>query len=252
VRGFAVESGIHDLVHAAYSKLIELVTPDVQSRDVGGVSVKYRTESYASWERLRTFEGELSVMEQFSEDISDGDVVWDVGANMGTYTCLAGKCADDVTVVSFEPIPGNVERLKTNAELNGINSIVREEALDETDGEMSLSSGQGGDGQYSFTDGEEGIMVPTSRADTLVEQGSVPQPSVVKIDVEGAEVRVLRGMKSVLERTDYVYVEVHPTRIASYGDDDTEVRNLLSKAGLDIECVQERGSQYFLKGTRIG
>ena len=250
IRSFAVESGLHYALHSLYTTIISKTSEDIQSHEVAGVSVRYRTESYAAWERLRSFEGELPVMERFAQEISDGHIVWDVGANMGTYSCLAGNSAENVSVVSFEPVPRNIERLRANVKLNSICSTIRQEALDETNGEMNLSSNHGGDGQYSFTDTEGEISVPTSRGDTLVEDGEVPCPAVVKIDVEGAELRVLRGMRSILDEIECVYIEIHPQGIASYGGSETELEQLLSEAGFNLERIHDRGDEYFLRATK--
>ncbi|SFC75478.1 methyltransferase, FkbM family [Halobiforma haloterrestris] len=169
---------------------------------------------------------------------------------MGTYTCLAGRAADDVSVVAFEPAPENRERLHCNVALNGVEATVRQEALNETTGQMGLSSRSAGDGQYALTDDQEGMQVSTVEADSLVDQNIISQPSIVKMDVEGAELRVLRRMETILEGVEALYLEVHPSRIEEYGGSTDELEARITDAGHQYKRVHERGNQYFLKAIR--
>ena len=250
VRTVAVRTGIHSILRDLYGRSIVALFDDVQVRKVGNTTVVYDTTDYSAWNRQRDFQGEIPVMTRFAEDVADASVVWDVGANMGTYACLAGKAAEDVTVVTFEPAPENVARLKRNLDLNNIKSIIQEKALDETNGEMWLSSDQNGDGQYSLTDNNRGSRVTTAEADRLVEQNIVPHPSVVKIDVEGSELRVLEGMRTILQDINYLYLEIHPSKITDYGGNVHEIEEILSDSGLKHKKIYERGSEYFLRAQR--
>lgn len=250
VRSIAVKTGLHRLVRSLYGGAIVQLTDEVQTHEIAGITVEYKTTSYSDWERQRSFKGELLVMEQFINDLAEEAIVWDIGANMGTYTCLAGQTAENVSVVAFEPAPKNRERLYSNIELNGITATVQKEALDETTRQMGLSSKSDSDGQYSLTEDQSELQVSTTDADSLVDQGCVPQPDIVKIDVEGAELRVLRGMKNVLKEVECLYLEVHPSRIAEYGGSTNEVESCITAAGLDYEKIHERGDQYFLRAVR--
>jgi FkbM family methyltransferase len=249
-RRVAIETGLHSFIRDIYGRVIVHFTDNVQTQEIAGVTVQYRTEIYSDWERQRSFKGEQPVMEQFVADVTDGDTVWDVGANMGTYTCLAGRAADDVSVVAFEPAPENRERLKRNVALNGVEATVRQEALDEATGEMGLSSGSTGDGQYALTDERDGLQISTVEADSLVSQNVVSCPSTVKIDVEGAELRVLRGMETILEEVENLYIEVHPSRVKEYGGSTDELESRITDAGLQYKRIHERGNQYFLRAVR--
>lgn len=247
IRTFTVKTGIHNSVHRIYGGLISTVTDDIQEHSIDGVTVSYYSDDYAAWERQRSFEGETPVMEQFASDISADNIVWDVGANMGTYACLASCAAERVSVVSFEPAPTNIERLERNLDLNGSDAIVRQEALDKTAGTMGLATGAGGDGQYALTDNHGEIQVPTVTADSLVKDNIVPSPDIVKIDVEGAEIRVLEGMEETLKKIERLYIEIHPPKIQKYGDRIDELDRIFSSASLEWKEIHSRGDQYFLR-----
>lgn len=250
LRRVAVDTGIHSFVKSIYGCTIVKLTGDTKEHEIAGVSVEYRIDDYSAWERQRSFEGELSVMEHFSEDITNGDVVWDIGANMGTYACLAGRSAKEVSVIAFEPVPENIERLRNNLDLNGVDRIIREEALDKSRGEMGMSSEHGGNGQYALTTDNEALQVSTTDADRLVAQNIVPQPSIVKIDVEGAELRVLKGMQNVLGDVKILYLEIHPSNLEEYGGCSNEIEALIASSGFEYEKLHERGDQYFLRAER--
>jgi FkbM family methyltransferase len=249
-RSVLVYLGIHCFLRSIYAKLVSKITRDIQEHRIANCAVKYYSGDYASWERQRTFEGELPVMERFVDDISDGDVIWDVGANMGTYTCLGESAAENVLAIAFEPVPSNIKRLKKNIAINNSNTVIRNEALDESDGKMGIAAGDGGDGQYSLTSDSDEMQVATVDADSLVESGEVPVPDIIKIDVEGAELRVLRGMEAIINRVDKIYMEVHSSQVADYGGCTDEIETRLTDAGLQHERIHQRGDQYFLRAVR--
>ncbi|WP_117594481.1 FkbM family methyltransferase [Haloprofundus halophilus] len=250
VRSAAIKTGLHDFARHAYGEVITLFVSDIQTHKIAGITAKYKISNYSDWERQRSFTGEIPVMKQFVKEITAGDTVWDVGANMGSYTCLAGRAQDDVSVVAFEPAPKNRVRLRNNIELNNITATIRQEALDETIGQMGLFSENDSDGQYSLTESQEGLQVPTTDADNLVNRGIVPQPDHVKIDVEGAELRVLRGMETTLKEVKCLYLEVHPSKVSEYGGSVDEIKTHIAAAGLEYEKIHERGEEFFLRAVR--
>ncbi|MEO8018751.1 MAG: FkbM family methyltransferase [Pseudomonadota bacterium] len=138
-----------------------------------------------------------------------GGVFIDVGANVGAYTLVASE-QPRATVLAFEPHPATfalmIENLRRNSRSNVIphcaaagdrSDVVR---ISDTPGSSTTHVVAGGD--------DAAIEVPMLRLDMELEQRELTA-DVIKIDVEGFEYEVLRGMGEQLSRTAVVFVEVN-------------------------------------------
>jgi FkbM family methyltransferase len=171
--------------------------------------------------------------------IRPGDVVWDVGANVGHYTALfAGAAAPGGKVIAFEPSPRNREALA--ARIGGDSDVtVVPCAMGDAAATMRFSeSGEDDDGVTSKLSEDGEIAVEVATGDSLVADGRVPVPQVIKIDVEGFEREVLLGLSATLRnpavRT--VAVEVHFGESAARGFPDAPnlVERLVAQAGMKV------------------
>ncbi len=163
------------------------------------------------------------------------DVLYDIGANVGLVALHAArKCR----TVAFEPDPAFLSRLQRNLELNPDISVnVQPVAISENDGVATL-----------FTDGAEGnspslvhqrgekeaIEVRAQTLDTMAAAGTLPAPTVLKLDIEGAEILALRGAKGVLARPAApraLFLEVHDSFLPAFGSSAEEVLTLVGEAG---------------------
>lgn len=156
--------------------------------------------------------------------IREGECVWDVGANVGYYTsrCAAAVGASG-RVVAFEPSPPNRQRLMTAvAALDQVQ--VRAEALGKGEGVAILTQGSDTLGATSRIGheiiGSESYPIAVATGDRLVADGEVPPPNIIKIDVEGFELDVLRGLSDVLLSPDLhtIGIEVHFLILAQTGN----------------------------------
>lgn len=132
-------------------------------------------------------------------EIRPGNVVFDIGANVGYYTILASRVAGPSgKVVAFEPLLRNIEFLRRHVELNNAaNVVVMPVALSDTTGSARFSIGDNSAVGHIGSDGE--IEVETTTVDAVIERlGFIPD--VMKIDVEGAEKAVLTGAQGMFER----------------------------------------------------
>jgi FkbM family methyltransferase len=129
-----------------------------------------------------------------------GDVVFDVGANVGYYTLLTSLLAGkEGRVFAFEPVLKNLEYLQRHLRINRVaNVTVIDKAVSDRDGSVSFVDGPSASMGHFAESG--GYQVPTVAIDSLVECGDLPWPDFMKIDVEGAELLVLRGAKRTIEQ----------------------------------------------------
>jgi FkbM family methyltransferase len=165
-------------------------------------------------------EYEYPVQNAVSSLVRGGDVFYDVGANVGFFSVLAGRLVGPTgAVYAFEPVPSNASIVERNARLNHLGNIeALRIAVSRQTGksELYLAHYAGGAALKSAGAPPDlcgSILVDTSSIDDLVEHSRIRPPDVVKIDVEGAELDVLHGMLKVLQ-------ERHPKVILEVDDAD--------------------------------
>lgn len=173
-----------------------------------------------------------------------GDHFVDVGANIGFFTILASRIVGDSgKVTSFEPSKNVFHRLSRNVALNGIhNAVLHNSAVSDTAGEVILHLGPiSHSGITSLRPLEEydGSTERTERIDAVTMDSlfvnSSKSPRLLKIDVEGAEFKVLNGMKNILggntQERPYVIFEFSPGYLKGIGDSGDSLISLLDSYG---------------------
>jgi FkbM family methyltransferase len=144
--------------------------------------------------------------------LQPGMTFFDAGANEGVYTIFAAqRVGSGGTVWAFEPSPREFDRLRSNLHLNGLdlpNLRLFPFALADRSGRAQLTiaedehAGQNTLGKFAYETvaAAEKHMVDLRRLDDLVAEQPPARIDVVKLDVEGAELSLLRGAVSTLER----------------------------------------------------
>jgi len=193
--------------------------------------IPYLSRMRALANRLRgTAQYEAKFERAILDEVRPGDVVWDVGANVGLYTTqLSSAVGAHGRVIAFEPSPACFATLQ-RAAAHHPNVTLIQSALSDQPGQASLSvSDDPTTGSLFAAPGAHTVQVPVAVGDELIAQGRAPLPAVLKIDVEGFEEEVLRGLSRTLAdaRCRAVLCEVHfgildargqrqaPTRIAA-------------------------------------
>lgn len=117
----------------------------------------------------------------------------DAGANSGLYSLIVAKAAGrGARILAIEPQPGMKERLQTNIALNGYQDRIahHDVALAEGDGEARLSVSTSNRGTSGLSE-DGGVTVPTVGLADLIERAGVERVDAMKLDIEGAEDRVI-------------------------------------------------------------
>lgn len=134
----------------------------------------------------------------FERAVTRGSVVFDVGANVGFYTLLASVLVgEEGRVFAFEPVPRNLLYLGEHLRLNGLGNVtVLEAAVLDRAGTARFDDSLGAStGRVSSRGNLEVLAVSL---DELIAARRIPFPDFIKIDVEGAELQVLCGARSLL------------------------------------------------------
>lgn len=180
---------------------------------------------------------ESEVFTAISEVLAPGGVLWDIGANIGLHSIATKVNLPDCAVVSFEPSPAILGALWRNISLNRCDIAVFALALSDKDGLATLHIAHDGNPGMTTLDLFPGLAhayqssatVATMRGDALVRQSLAPQPTVVKIDVEGHEISTLRGMRVTLSHPDCRRVVFEDQKA------DTALKKFLIELGFFIQ-----------------
>jgi FkbM family methyltransferase len=180
--------------------------------------------------------------------LQPGMTFLDAGANDGLYSVFAAKrVGSEGTVWAFEPSSRELERLRHNLDLNGLTARVFPVALADTTTREELTIGDwehagqntlGGFG-HAQVEAARREKVDVRRLDDLVDEAAPARIDVVKLDVEGAEFRLLRGALSTLRRYRPVLLfELFEESLRSQGSSRDEVLDLLRSEGFLLYAFQ--------------
>jgi FkbM family methyltransferase len=134
----------------------------------------------------------------------DSDLVFfDVGANIGTYTLVAAETG--AQVISFEPHPTTFKDLEQNVALNERSNVVlNNSAVADHDGFVTFTNYH--EHALNRIDPAGGLEVPCLQLAAVFEQVQ-PEKAIVKVDVEGAELLVMKGLQGYYDRCSVLIIE---------------------------------------------
>jgi FkbM family methyltransferase len=180
--------------------------------------------------------------------LKPGDVFVDIGAHFGIWSSLAAELVGPAgTVIACEPSPA-FQTLQAN--LGSNNARVHQVALGSKTATVRFhaqgdaTSGSVNPGvtalnrEYSPDVPITEVEVAMTTIDTLISQENF-RPAVVKIDVEGYELEVLKGASRALSQGTTWIIEIHPPQLKLCGADESDVKNLLDQAGYAIEVIDQ-------------
>lgn len=186
----------------------------------------------------------------FDEGLGEGDTAIDIGAHAGQYALImAARCGRTGHVAAFEPDPHARRKLERNIALNpGVKPpVVEALAVSDAPGAAVLYS-QGGNSQSSLArsgigeavaERAETFTVPLVTLDGYMADRGLAPPRWVKIDTEGAEIRILKGAPQLLAGASNILCELHPYAWAEFGNDFGELQAAVGAAGRSIRYIDE-------------
>lgn len=180
--------------------------PVVRPLDWPGGRLRIRADSWIEYEkRARSCAKEPETVAWIERHLRPGDVVYDIGANVGAYSLVMGRVLQGRgRVYAFEPGFPNFVQLCRNIALNGLADTVvpLQVALSDRTGlgELAYSSLDSGAALHTLEGGGERFRMPllSYALDELVERFGLEPPAHIKLDVDGIEHAVLLGARRVL------------------------------------------------------
>ena len=259
VRRITKRLGIHRGARFIYNKVfLWHATRDARIDDL---TCTFGVPSLTVADYVDTFTGEKKILSHFLGELRPGDIVWDVGAAFGVYTLFAArKLEGSGTVIAFEPEPRMRRLLERNCRLNNLaNVLILPFALGEIDSTVLIypsdTPNVGTSALVQRTDyrlKKRGTSTMMHRGSSLAARHSIPPPTILKVDVEGAEGNVLSGCAELLRSPALrlLYCEVHPHLLPMFDTSEENLERQIREAGFRIVGRHKRGTEFHLVCNR--
>jgi len=173
--------------------------------------------------------GLLALLQRF---LTPGDVFYDIGANLGYYTCIFAEPQYELLrIVAFEPNPGLAAQLERNTAERS-NVLVIPAGLSSRPGvaDFRFDPMKSGLGNFRPGAGKSTCSVKLETLDGLIEAGHIPAPDVVKMDVEGLEYRVLEGYGARDDHRPAIFMEWSDVYSSAVGVSFGDLQRLLGES----------------------
>jgi FkbM family methyltransferase len=177
----------------------------------------------------------------FVSHLREGMTVMDVGANLGLYSLLISRAVGPSgKVYAFEPVPEIFARLKEHIALNNATNVIPVPiALSDEKGKAKMSV-RGGESSLFRRVSDEFVEVPTERLNDFVEREGIGRVDAIKLDVEGAELHVIRGADKTIRRfKPIMMVEINPDTLKAAGTTPQELFDAIVSYGYKAHVIRK-------------
>lgn len=208
-------------------------------RDCGSLSAQFAINDFYDYRHVRRL-SECEVIQKFYGNLLQDDIVWDIGAHIGIWSCLLADALSEGQIIAFEPHPENSSKLRKSLDLNHLAEVsVEEIALSDRSGYVTLYTDEDPSAHSVVSEcRNKSTTVQAARGEVIAD--ALPSPTALKIDVEGAELAVLDGLGDLLEDCRLIMCEVHPMHGISLG----EVIARLEGRGFSIDHQPHRNQPF--------
>ena len=189
------------------------------------------------------------VSEYCQQLIKPGMIVVDIGAHVGYYTWLFSKLVGPSgKVISYEPSPENFQILVQNLRAKNINNVIPiQKAVCDCSKPVKLYLSPGNSNHSivkGFTNFEDVIEVAATTIDLGVKELGYAKLDFIKIDAEGAEPAILRGMSSILKESEeaILIIEMNPFALRASSFNPADLIEQLSYLNFDPKIILVDGS----------
>ena len=235
-----------------YRQIVNDAMGRVQSVEHGALALKFAVPNALNQYRADTFSTKEPETLEWIDAMPEGSVLWDIGANVGLYSCYAAK-RRNCRVFAFEPSVFNLELLARNLFLNELTDKVTIVPLPLSEhlamSTLNMTSTDWGGAMSTFGEafGHDGEPIrkvfefPTIGISMIdaVATLQIPQPDFIKMDVDGIEHLMLKGRMPVLQGFKSILIERNDQFTTQADDTST----YLGKAGFTLR--EKRHADYF-------
>lgn len=222
--------------------------------DYDQAKIKLAAENRMSFQRSNACRKEPETIRWIEENVKTGDVFFDIGANVGSYSLVADKVGNgDIKVYAFEPSFSTFQLLCKNIILNNCQDSIfpymiclSEKEQLEILNYFSVDAGQSKhtigrntiDCMGHFFSPEYKQTIFAYSIDSLVNRWGFPSPNLIKLDVDGTELNILRGASETLRSGTVRSVLVE---VSAAGPQGKRISSFLDDAGFVIDREVKHG-----------
>ena len=235
-----------------YAQIINNAMNRTQKVEHQGLNLTFSIPNALNKYRADTFSTKEPETMEWIDGIPNGSVVWDIGANVGLYSCYAAK-QRGCKVFAFEPSVFNLELLARNIFLNRLTEQVTIIPLPLSEelavSKLNMTTTDWGGAMSTFAkayghDGQPMLTVfefPTIGL-SMVDAANllkIPQPDYIKMDVDGIEHLILKGGRPILREVKGILIEINDKFLTQANDGSM----YLQEAGFSLK--EKRHADYF-------
>lgn len=238
-----------------YSQILASVMDRRQNIEHMGLELMFTTPNELNQYRADSFSSKEPETLEWIDKIPEYSVFWDIGANVGLYSCYAAKKIK-CNVFAFEPSVFNLELLARNIFINDLTDKITiiplplSETLAVNKLNMTTTEWGGALSTFGESFGYDGqamskvfefSVIGLSMCDAI-ESLKIPQPDFIKMDVDGIEHLILKGGMPILEKVREILIEIND----SFSTQANEASKLLQQAGFELK--EKRHAEEFDTG----
>ncbi len=238
-KSFLSKMGLYGPIKKTYRALIFWVGKNGLKLKIGNVSAKVIVSNPNELSLYRSLDNEGEFLREFLSRIDHQTVFYDIGAHVGLWSLAAAK--NKIVpkfIYCWEPEPHNFKRLRENIRINNISNIdIFPIALgfDNALAKMLTNAREPGSLTPTLVEGRGATLVNVVKGDDWVFENKLHLPSVIKIDVEGYEFFVLKGLRGVIKKAHpVVFLETHPSHLKKIGLDEKDVLEFMEDLNYKI------------------
>lgn len=218
---------------------LRISEPQVDVDTTDGFRMRILPNEHVGRYLYLTGEFDRSVFEVLQAHAQPGDVLLDIGANVGYMSACFLTHVPHSRAVAVDPQPGIVDLLRYNLEPFGPRAIVAPVALSDRNGECGFHIEPDNRGaSHILASGEGDVTVETWTPERLVEAYGIERVDIVKMDVEGHEETVFGALQGIISRfrPRLILFEDHTDKAAPTG----AIGGLLASLGYSVSGVRKR------------
>lgn len=242
-----------------FSKIRNYLTyPKTIKQRVLRADAQFKVYNVIEEDRVLGSNSEIEFTEEIISELRSDDTYFDIGSCIG-FTAISAAKNSGCRVFAFEPDPELAQHLRYNIALNHLNERihVNEWAVSDTDGTVDFftSGANGASPALAQTqDQQRKVSVKTYAIDSAIAQKLLMPPSVVKIDIEGAELMALHGMSKTFLSVNaprVIFIETHPPFMAHFNHTVSMLQDFLQKQRYREVYMKERGGEFHHKFVKL-
>ena len=245
IKNYLKEKFFYLIILISPKWLTEYLAQNIMSRHLEishkEVTLKFHAPNSLNIFRIKTFSDKEPETLNWIDDMPKGAIFWDIGANIGLYSCYAAKLGK-VDVIAFEPSVFNLELLARNIYTNDLTDKIVILPLAIADKikfsklKMTTTTWGGALSTFSESYGFDGkdfesrfsFQTMGISLDECVSKLNFKYPNYIKLDVDGIEHLILSNAINVLSKVDEVLVEVNK----NFSEQRLMVEDILTKSNL--------------------